>query len=513
MRNLQTYLMVFILSLFSGLLSSQPLLNLVDTSYGGGAGGEVYVEDSTYVVFASNGAKWNKIDYVRLTYSGNVVNQFSALYDSTNVIYECWGCLDKVRGKYYWAFISVEGSQTVQGRDSVYATIQRVNSSLKVEKEKTIFYSLGGLPSIRTLSFDSDSTFIVAGYIFRTLPSVYKYDLWVAKFDTAFNIIWEKSFTDKCPNRLQGYRGTDIVVDNYGSILVTGEGTCYTPGFNDVMDRVALMARLDAATGDLYWLKEFKGPDGSHTVMALDRGDGSYRFVETQILWQGAKNLVINSTRLRHGVIDTTGKVQPQYNKVEDSINGNFYIQDMYCTLDSNYYVAGHRSRDTVQFQSAGYKFTPAGDSLWYREYYHQDPRDYSKIWSFKPTPDSGFVHLGTWADIHNPQTQDVHTWLLKTDKYGCYVQGCHEVGLGELLPPPVFSVYPNPTSGRLWIEREKRGSANLEIISAEGRLLLEYHIQHTTAEINLKDFATGMYLLKLTDEEGAAAIQKIMIH
>ncbi len=66
-----------------------------------------------------------------------------------------------------------------------------------------------------------------------------------------------------------------------------------------------------------------------------------------------------------------------------------------------------------------------------------------------------------------------------------------------------LFNVYPNPTTGQLFIEAEDR--AEVVLYSSQGRLITKFNVQTGTNTFDFTDYATGVYILKITTNEGQA--------
>jgi hypothetical protein len=313
----------------------------------------------------------------------------------------------------------------------------------------------GGTPEVHDFVFDTDSTFIVTGLLFRH-TNYNKYDCWVAKFDTAFNPIWELRIPDMIPGMNGGYYGDDLVIDQYGSCLVTGRTNHYVPTQSNSDHSFA--ARVDLQTGALKWFYPFNQDLGSQNIAALDNGDGTYSFARMEILgfWPNTNNYAY-PTRMRFGRIDTSGSV------VYDTATGPelpyFRFEDLIRTSDGNFYVAGDIQILPGSFPITAYKFTPQGDSIWMRSYYHlNDSADRNHIWAVQEAPDSGFLHMGQLIDFDNDiaPVRIQHFYMLKTDQYGCLQKGCQNIGLEEVGPLEAeLRVYPNPTTGVLHLESD----------------------------------------------------------
>ena len=281
--------------------------------------------------------------------------------------------------------------------------------------------------------FDSDSSLLITGFVAAqpTPTAQFRYDLFLAKLDTNFNLLWMTVVTDDNVLRPFGLKGENIMVDQYGGIVVTGNPYfwSYQTGF---------AARFRASDGQLLWKKEYT-PDlgfGISNMFVVDNLDGSYQYAMNE--WTdgfGGVNLV------KHGEMDTMGNLlTSHYIGNRNNANGtglrSNFAQDLIRTHDGNYYIAGLGYRST----NFGYgaKFSRTGDSLWYRQYTHGgwdspgEPKEQGWIEWFIQKPDSSFLHIG-WNQ--NNYTPVLSTWILNTDKHGCDTLGCETIGLEEFTP------------------------------------------------------------------------------
>ena len=77
---------------------------------------------------------------------------------------------------------------------------------------------------------------------------------------------------------------------------------------------------------------------------------------------------------------------------------------------------------------------------------------------------------------------------------------------------PVRVNVFPNPTSGRLWLEYSGESHVNVcRLYDLHGRLLKQMELRENTAEIDLTDYAPGSYLLQLSDGNSRMAVVKVM--
>jgi hypothetical protein len=406
-----------------------------------------YLSPNALNGFAVNGSDYyaaslfhldpSQYEYTRFDSVGFPVDTLRLVYDSSFFFGNCSKCLNINQNKLYNAYTNFTA-------DSVSTFSERIIlSKLHLDLSDTIstkIYSVtGGKGSgdAKALAFDSDSTFLLTGYVAVWLPSKskFRYDIFLSRFDTAFNLLWETVVPDPDPLRVFGNVGSDIVVDSYGTILVTGSPFFFSPLYT------GFAARFRQDNGQLLWNKEFSGPYSLTGMYCVDNQDGTYQYVQNWLSGPtGGLNLI------KTGKMDTLGNL----------LDSNFigapsraqFVQDLIRTSDGNYYTAGISYWGN--FHSFGLKIGANNDSLWFRRYWRGN-FGFTQSWveSFHQREDSSFIHCG-W---HINGDTKWYTWLLGTDSYGCDTTGCHSIGLEEgFEAAPMVQVYPNPFSDQLSI-------------------------------------------------------------
>lgn len=73
------------------------------------------------------------------------------------------------------------------------------------------------------------------------------------------------------------------------------------------------------------------------------------------------------------------------------------------------------------------------------------------------------------------------------------------------------IKMYPNPASGMLWF-RAKSGLSKVEIIAADGRLVLSQEANTTSLELNISSLATGIYSARVTNARGEVYTDAVVI-
>lgn len=76
--------------------------------------------------------------------------------------------------------------------------------------------------------------------------------------------------------------------------------------------------------------------------------------------------------------------------------------------------------------------------------------------------------------------------------------------GIKEATPTVKFNVYPNPTNGKLTIEKEGETIKHIEVTNLLGEVVLQPKLQDNT--IDISHLANGMYILNITTQNGRAA-------
>ena len=71
--------------------------------------------------------------------------------------------------------------------------------------------------------------------------------------------------------------------------------------------------------------------------------------------------------------------------------------------------------------------------------------------------------------------------------------------------------IYPNPTHGQFFYELDNIENASLQIMDAGGKLVRNIDKLEHKGEINLSDYAKGVYFIRLT-KDSSTSVQKLII-
>lgn len=439
------------------------------------------------------------------------VGQFEKdfLYDKDTIgDYDgCARCMEIHRGKVYTASVHFQYDDTPP-----YLLLFKLNEGLdRVEQMDTLFapalYEIG--IQVWGMTRDSDSSLLVTGQVAketRPLPNNnVRYDPFVARVDTNFNLIWFTAIPDPIVHRFLGLIGQDMVVDSYGGIMVTG-----SPPFWGLQLH-AWAARLRQRDGQLLWRKEYTDGFGYSGLYVVDNGNGTYQY---------AMNRWVSNTSgvhlVQHGIMDTLG------NRLSSHLIGNRSdldgtptprhntIIDLVKTPDGHYYAAGMGYYGW--FFGIGMKFTATGDSLWYREFSSAPfapqgwPSKVAFLENFIQKDDGSLLHIG-WTNDFGVAYPDL--WL-----YGTDANGSGGIGLNDPEILPLLRAFPNPLQDRLFLSWEGNPHQELRyrLQNLNGQNLLE-GVYNTQTGINVQALPPGLYLLQLHQNQRPAAVVKLIKH
>jgi hypothetical protein len=129
--------------------------------------------------------------------------------------------------------------------------------------------------------------------------------------------------------------------------------------------------------------------------------------------------------------------------------------------------------------------------------------------------PDKGYVFSGFISPIFaNGGTGNQDIWLLKTDSTFCesafncgYPTGIAEV---EVLEAGEMSLVPNPTNGLLTISTSN-DFEKIELTNITGQVLLSEMVNSHTYQLQLQNFAEGIYFVKVSYADGRSYTKKVI--
>lgn len=289
-----------------------------------------------------------------------------------------------------------------------------------------------------------------------TLASGAGMNIFVSKLDVSGNFVWAKSFYGMAG----GNDSRSIAIDGLGNVFTTGEfgGTVdFDPGIANYSLTVAgqgdiFISKLDAS-GNFVWAKSMGGPliEIANSI-ALDASGNVYTTGE----YEGTCDFdpgvgTFTMTGINYDAF--ISKLDAAGNFVwAENLGGTFIDEGRSITLDAsgNIYTTG----------------------------------DYEGICDFDPG-----------AGVYNSTTVGLDD---------CYVHKMSQGGVGieENILPSKFTVFPNPTTGKVTLSFENGiENALLKLINVTGQTIVErMEINSKKFTIDISDLTSGIYLLEIND-------------
>jgi hypothetical protein len=334
------------------------------------------------------------------------------------------------------------------------------------------------------------------------------FNLWLTRLDSNLQVKWDTIYNRLNWTGAGGWQAYDIVKLGDGGYIIGGIATRFLNQKN-----AGVLLKTDSL-GQEEWRLELSGPEGNNEVLLQKLSDSTVAFVTARI-----DSLSVSSTsftRIRYGVVSASGTISL------DTLLGprvlNMQTSFFKTTPEGNFITGGYAQ--SLNWGSYAFKFSPQGDSLWFRQYFNGTDffSDQAVLESLIFTQDGGMLFGGYFLDRNG---LGAHTWLVKTDSFGCLVPGCQNIGLREASAgkPTNFKVYPNPAGARVtvtwnWFEAGLTAPLKFKILSPQGQLLNNYRVenyQNNQQVLNLEALAAGTYLLEISTQEKILDVQRLV--
>lgn len=95
-----------------------------------------------------------------------------------------------------------------------------------------------------------------------------------------------------------------------------------------------------------------------------------------------------------------------------------------------------------------------------------------------------------------------------KINAYDAVKLALNTVSVGELSKDFAVKVFPNPTTGLLFVQGDLKGTETFELYSTDGKMLLNGDLK--SGKLDLSSLRTGMFILKIKAESGSRSVQVI---
>ena len=356
---------------------------------------------------------------------------------------------------------------------------------------------------------------IEGGYLLSGSISENNYiqNLYVIKIDRSGNEQWR---------RIYGMQHTEEWMKSFiklnDNAFAIGGGIAYDQPNSSENDWSKSRIMVIDSLGDIQWDWTSEEEYNYINQWGLNAADnGSWVFINALIHypWGTSGNYEF---RLRFIEIDSLGQV------VHEKFFSPFFystkwVYDMIPDGHGNWVAAGESD---VDYSNGDYgvaawtiKFSPEGDTLWTR-------KD-SVIWNsnigFGEAIQGGIIALSSGSTIGAGYTNyfgDTYArsypFLIKLDKDGCIIPGCRPpVSTTTTQYIPEIEVYPNPTTGQIYVRAESPFS--LEVYDASGKVHFRKQEQGEELSIDASLFSEGMYFLRMRFDDERVVLHKVIKH
>ena len=164
-------------------------------------------------------------------------------------------------------------------------------------------------------------------------------------------------------------------------------------------------------------------------------------------------------------------------------------------------------------------------DSLIFSEYYQIMP--FGQYMRKLDNKSENLVLVDAWGNIIDQvQYSDSEPWPTEADGNGPYLQlkdldldnslaenwttGNDLTSVNEFADNQSFTIYPNPTSGRIHIALEENAT-HCQIMDLMGNILQETTPSNSVFDLDLGEWPSGMYMVKVQMSDGKTSWKKVV--
>lgn len=325
---------------------------------------------------------------------------------------------------------------------------------------------------------------------------------WLLKTDSLGNVIWNRHYTSHGDIE----RLTSVYPTTDGGYILGG-GRRHFAGSPPRHNFDPLIIKVDSM-GVKEWTYIYDTPYNEAVAYVIQTMDGNYVFGSSISVSQNGTTGNGNA-RATLFKVDTAGSLM--WTKNFGFVSSNHGFQVVKELPDSSLIAVGRRREATSGLiKGLMVKTNQNGDSIFVQTY-ENDPNgtdNQNYLWDVIPMDDGGFMAAGEVIAIPPsvPFRQDA--WVIRVDSMGCIISNCL-VGVDENLDFRVktLEVYPNPTQGQINLESTKE-LQSIEVYNLQGQKVQEVSPQKSSWELPEK---SGLYLIRIQDEEGRAFTKKII--
>ncbi len=341
--------------------------------------------------------------------------------------------------------------------------IVKFNSSGNVVWAK----SIGGYDeeAAKSICTDANGNLIAGGYFFSpslafggitlTNYSPGTADLFIAKYDSAGNVLWAKSAGGDDSDY-----GSSVAADNVGNVFIGGSFRSNSITFNTVTLTNTGPPYSDIclvkynASGNVLWAKSSKNSPSSDATYSICADDFGNVFITGPYQ---SETITFGSTTLINAAAP----------------NLDFYIV----------------------------KFNSTGNVLWTKGIGNHDEEAGNSICTYV----DGNLFAGGYfysSSLTFGETTLINSGSGTEDVFVAKISSTN--GINEIVTDQNIILYPNPASSQLTIDLKNFNSQEkqVEIYTVEGKMISEFQIRENKIILNVKNYPSGVYIIKIKTDK-----------
>ena len=323
----------------------------------------------------------------------------------------------------------------------------------------------------------TDGGYIIAG---RTFSYAGGFDVYLIKTDASGTEQWSKTFGgsghDKC---------NSVQQTSDGGFILTGSSDSFGPGtyYYDIY-----LIKTDD-TGTEQWSKIIDENSFDLSKSVQQTSDGGYIIAGTTTNYgPTAGDVILIKT-------DDTGTVQWSQTYGKTEWDAGYDVQQ---TSDGGYIIVGHTNSYGAGNEDVYLIKTDAsGNELW-SQAIGGSYEEYGK--SIQLTSDGGYIIVGG-TESYSAGYSDI--WLIKID--------ADLTDISTKQNQRLISIYPNPAKDFVNIKSEEI-IENISVYNHLGQLLINLKVKSLSSQINVSQFKSGIYFVKVNTSVGSF-LERIIIN
>ena len=399
-----------------------------------------------------------------------------------------------------------------------YGTLVKLNFNLDTIWKKN-YFTENELTLTIKVKQANDGGYIIVGHV--KLEQGTYYNALILRTDSQGNELWHKDYGGNWAEQ-----ATDVIETPDGGYLIGGY--FWKPGYDQKLD--AMVIKTDSL-GNEEWTKYYGNPNVDDNMALLAMADDGNYLVAT------VYGNVIFAPTARSGrpciiKVDSVGNI---INVAQIGPNRlNLYLKN-FRKINEGYILTGFsKETDTSTFQYfSGWtmKLNNNLDSIWYRDFLHEDENWENYLYDTYPTGDNGYISIGMTHPDLGGTTEKM--WIIKVDSMGCDTPGC-ATGVQVFYIPAEdqqeLRVWPNPTSGMFQVSGLPAAQAGSKPAYRKGRfqvagpnIIRVYNSQGVKVEevmvpekvesfrVDASRYPNGLYYLQLISDDQVIDVTKFI--